>query len=60
MDAVKELPHNDDQEDESFLNKLVESSGDVVLPDDFWDEFYTEVGNTGDIHDNHKLLEQLT
>ena len=58
LDEIKKISH--DSGWMPNLSKLVESSGNVTLPDDFWDEFYSEVGNTGDIRDNHELLKQLT
>ena len=43
------------------IDKLVRTSGDVELPDDFWKEFLSSVEGSGDdLFKNHKLLEQIT
>ena len=47
-------------EQDDKLKHLVKTMGDVTLPLDFWDEFRSEVGDTDDLHRNHKLLEKLT
>ena len=59
MEAAREISQQDNHV-ETNLNQLVETSGDVNLPADFWNEFHSSVGGTGDIHENHKLLEQIT
>ena len=63
LDKVKKISreeHDKFEYDEDALDELVESSGDVILPDDFWKEFRLEVGDNGEIHQNHALLEKLT
>ena len=59
MNAVLRISHAERASD-ADLEKLVSVAGSVALPADFWNEFHREVGNTGDLSENHKLLEQLT
>ena len=58
LEAAREI--SQDFSADIDLNPLVVASGEVNLPADFWDEFHTSVGGTGDIHKNHQLLEQIT
>ena len=46
--------------DINLVSQLIETTGEVNIPADFWNEFHSSVGVTGDIHENHKLLEQIT
>ena len=55
-----ELSHSNAQHPHDELNRVVETMGDVSLPENFWNEFKSEIGNTSDLYQNHEELEQLT